>query len=382
MSVRGVALSLVISTSVLGVSVPSAVLAQPVEYVRVCDAFGSGYFYIPGTETCLNIRPRLGFSVIQNPSNLGVGTVVYNLGATSSEMFAAGQNDWLGRINGGFSWQYEIGEYEAFSHFGVTPIVFVYFDGDIAGGSSDEYGQAQVGGNVTAVAFTFAQRDPVRGTGVIATAPGFGMTARTETDHFWAAGTAGLGKTYPLDLDEGYGGIVVKTGPYFETLNYDSYGRADLLFNGAPFNNYYQGYSYDSRDTWVGLRSDIAVHWHPSHNWFFSFGVFATAAYHRGEANFWQTTVIGTAPPPNNMVVQWLNFADTDFSIGGGAEFSANYAFNENIQLGLNLSASVLSDVTALNLPQNPNQQPAFYSQEDIARFFANLTLNIAFPVE
>jgi hypothetical protein len=25
------------------------------EYVRVCDAFGTGYFYIPGTETCLKI---------------------------------------------------------------------------------------------------------------------------------------------------------------------------------------------------------------------------------------------------------------------------------------------------------------------------------------
>lgn len=26
---------------------------EPVEYVRVCDAYGSGWFYIPGTETCL-----------------------------------------------------------------------------------------------------------------------------------------------------------------------------------------------------------------------------------------------------------------------------------------------------------------------------------------
>ncbi|MBD8554517.1 porin [Rhizobium sp. CFBP 8762] len=26
---------------------------EPLEYVRVCDAFGTGYFYIPGTETCL-----------------------------------------------------------------------------------------------------------------------------------------------------------------------------------------------------------------------------------------------------------------------------------------------------------------------------------------
>lgn len=28
---------------------------EPVEYVRVCDVYGSGYFYIPGTETCLKI---------------------------------------------------------------------------------------------------------------------------------------------------------------------------------------------------------------------------------------------------------------------------------------------------------------------------------------
>ena len=30
--------------------------AEPVEYVRICDAYGSGFFYIPGTETCLNIN--------------------------------------------------------------------------------------------------------------------------------------------------------------------------------------------------------------------------------------------------------------------------------------------------------------------------------------
>jgi Porin subfamily len=28
---------------------------EPVEYVRVCDAYGAGFFYIPGTETCLRI---------------------------------------------------------------------------------------------------------------------------------------------------------------------------------------------------------------------------------------------------------------------------------------------------------------------------------------
>jgi len=28
---------------------------EPVEYVRVCDMYGAGFFYIPGTETCLQV---------------------------------------------------------------------------------------------------------------------------------------------------------------------------------------------------------------------------------------------------------------------------------------------------------------------------------------
>jgi hypothetical protein len=35
----------------------AVVAAEPeaMEYVRVCDAYGAGYFYIPGTETCLKV---------------------------------------------------------------------------------------------------------------------------------------------------------------------------------------------------------------------------------------------------------------------------------------------------------------------------------------
>ncbi len=41
------------------------VAAEPeaVEYVRVCDAYGTGYFYIPGTETCLKIEGYVRFQV-------------------------------------------------------------------------------------------------------------------------------------------------------------------------------------------------------------------------------------------------------------------------------------------------------------------------------
>ena len=33
--------------------------AAPVEYVRVCSQFGAGFFYVPGSDTCLKVeRPR------------------------------------------------------------------------------------------------------------------------------------------------------------------------------------------------------------------------------------------------------------------------------------------------------------------------------------
>ncbi|WP_200954108.1 porin, partial [Ensifer sp. Root142] len=44
--------------AVSGAQAADAIVAaepEPMEYVRVCDAFGTGYFYIPGTETCLKL---------------------------------------------------------------------------------------------------------------------------------------------------------------------------------------------------------------------------------------------------------------------------------------------------------------------------------------
>jgi hypothetical protein len=35
--------------------------AVPIEYVRVCTAYGAGFFYIPGTDTCLRISGRARF---------------------------------------------------------------------------------------------------------------------------------------------------------------------------------------------------------------------------------------------------------------------------------------------------------------------------------
>ncbi len=45
--------------------------AAPVEYVRVCDFTGAGYFYIPGTDTCLKIEgfARFEFAAIEHQNS-------------------------------------------------------------------------------------------------------------------------------------------------------------------------------------------------------------------------------------------------------------------------------------------------------------------------
>jgi hypothetical protein len=32
---------------------------EPLEYVRICDAYGAGYFFIPGTDTCLRVSGKV-----------------------------------------------------------------------------------------------------------------------------------------------------------------------------------------------------------------------------------------------------------------------------------------------------------------------------------
>jgi len=60
--------------AVSGARAADAIVAaepEPVEYVRVCDAFGTGFFFIPGTETCLNINGYVRFRVTATNGTAG-----------------------------------------------------------------------------------------------------------------------------------------------------------------------------------------------------------------------------------------------------------------------------------------------------------------------
>ena len=59
MSIRSLLLgSTAALAAVSGANAADAIVAtapEPLEYVRICDAYGAGYFFIPGSETCLKI---------------------------------------------------------------------------------------------------------------------------------------------------------------------------------------------------------------------------------------------------------------------------------------------------------------------------------------
>jgi hypothetical protein len=48
------------------------------EYVRVCDLYGAGFFYIPGTDTCVNARQILDnqFAIARAVTRAATGTAM------------------------------------------------------------------------------------------------------------------------------------------------------------------------------------------------------------------------------------------------------------------------------------------------------------------
>jgi len=59
----GTAAGLLVASAASAADLPGEAVPAAVDYVKVCDAFGAGFFYIPGTETCLDISGRVRFRV-------------------------------------------------------------------------------------------------------------------------------------------------------------------------------------------------------------------------------------------------------------------------------------------------------------------------------
>ena len=62
----GTAAGLMAASGAYAADLPGDAAPVAVDYVKVCDAYGAGFFYIPGSETCLRIKGRVRSSVTYN----------------------------------------------------------------------------------------------------------------------------------------------------------------------------------------------------------------------------------------------------------------------------------------------------------------------------
>jgi hypothetical protein len=100
------------------------VKAAPVQYVKICSLYGDGFYYIPGTDTCLKMG---GYVRVQAEYNAGQGGISVGNGANPE----AGQarftrdltNDLNYRVRGAISWdvreQTEYGTLRTYIRFGA-----------------------------------------------------------------------------------------------------------------------------------------------------------------------------------------------------------------------------------------------------------------------
>ena len=72
--------------------------SAPVEYVKICSAYGSGFFFIPGTDTCLKVGGRVRADYLYNSAKTIYGSVAAGLPVVSEA--ADGQNTWGMRARG------------------------------------------------------------------------------------------------------------------------------------------------------------------------------------------------------------------------------------------------------------------------------------------
>src|SRR4051812_35536891 len=94
--------------------------AAPVEYVRVCTAFGAGFFYIPGTDTCLRVGGRARFEYeYRSKRSRGVySATTFAPGAASTDDVSGFRG--LGRLNLDARTETAYGTLRAFVRFEIA----------------------------------------------------------------------------------------------------------------------------------------------------------------------------------------------------------------------------------------------------------------------
>ena len=117
----GTAAAFVVAAGAQAADMP--VKAKPVQYVKICSLYGDGFYYIPGTDTCLKLG---GYMRVQTEYNAGNGGVAVGTNAIEDGQARFTRdltNDVNYRVRAMISWdvrqQTEYGALRTYVRFGA-----------------------------------------------------------------------------------------------------------------------------------------------------------------------------------------------------------------------------------------------------------------------
>ncbi len=155
-----------------------ATKAAPVSYVKVCDAYGAGFFYIPGTDTCIKVggRVRADFAMSGRQN-------VY-----ASNAYAAYGKD----IVGGYIYNYALTATQSSANLGYQGSTAHPYNGQLAVWTFDTLGAAvSVAGGAYGASASRGIGDTITGNASTSTRFGYvaanGVAAQASSIYGWEA---------------------------------------------------------------------------------------------------------------------------------------------------------------------------------------------------
>ena len=273
---------------------------EPAEYVRICDVYGAGYFYIPGTETCLRISGYVRYDA-------GVGSE-YSIDGIRSRDRQDGdeQGGWSKTakiiLNADTGQETEYGTLS--THIGIKAIWGTGLDAD--GFATGTNGTGLDSASIKLGGLMIGYSDSI-----FASWTGFAGAAVNDSiiEYGDAANTNQI--NYTFDAGNGFSAIIGLEQGYDDTI--DSY--VPHVVAGAKFTQGWGGISgvvaYNSnREEWAGkIRADFNVN--------DQFSLFVMGGYGSGADDH------GTDADPRGGRFEYKPWGG-DWAVWGGGQFKAS----------------------------------------------------------
>jgi hypothetical protein len=208
----------------------------------------------------------------------------------------------------------------------------------------------------------------------------YGLMGEIRTDNTWNALNLGFGRVRRVGTNSAWKG---RGSLYFEDIEQRHSSDVYATIGGVATGDIYQMTQVKLYDQYYGAELELEyIRTLPAlGKSYFRLGAFADVASRNGNGRVDQQNMCGLcgSTSPAFQVNQGLSQDDDGMTLSGGLRASYGYQIAPGFNIEAGYERSYLSDVTAIQLPANPNEQPTTFTTETVPRHFFSLTLRGSF---